>query len=73
MLLLLDIPDKKAAKTIKSMLKVKHATVKTKELSASDAETLMEVKEIAKAKKLAAKILQGKVATRPVRDFLNEL
>jgi hypothetical protein len=71
MKLVIDVDDSKA-KGFLEMLK-SHAYVKTKQLSAPDAAVLEELNHIKKALKLAEKVKNGTIKSRPASEFLNEL
>jgi len=71
MKLLIDIADNKAAGFIELMKS--YSYIKTKTISAPDAELFEEIKEIKKAFKNAQRIKSGKLKSRPAAEFLNEL
>ena len=72
MKLIIDIADNDKVAGFMEMIKG-HSYLKATQLSAPDAEILNEIKEIRKAFKNADRIKAGKLDTRPVEDFLNEL
>jgi len=71
MILLIDIADNKA-EGFMDMIK-NRSGIKAKSISARDAELFAEIKEINKALKNVDLIKAGKLTSRPVEDFLNEL
>ncbi|MFI5162677.1 MAG: hypothetical protein ACHQHN_15465 [Sphingobacteriales bacterium] len=71
MLLLIDIDDNKAADFIEMMKG--YSYLKTKSLSAPDAQLLKEISEIKLAFKHADQIKSGKLKGRPAEELFNEL
>lgn len=71
MKLLIDIADNKAESFLESLKGQSY--VKAKPLSAPDAAVLEELNHIRNAFKLADKVKDGKIKSRPASELLNEL
>ncbi|RXK83006.1 hypothetical protein [Filimonas effusa] len=73
MKLILDIPDTEQGASFYKRVKGYSYVEKAKVATSADVRALEELHEARQANRLAAKVKDGKVKTRPARQLLNEL